>query len=55
MPLYLRLLMISGSPDEVAAAAKGHVEQLDRLNDNYAVALIVDDSGSANLTTIELP
>jgi uncharacterized protein YciI len=33
MPLYLRLLMVSGPPDEVAAAAKGHVEQLGRLRD----------------------
>ena len=33
MPLYLRLLMVSGPPDEVAAAAKDHVEHLDRLRD----------------------
>jgi len=31
MPLYLRLLMVSGPPDEVSAAAKRHVEQLDRM------------------------
>ena len=34
MPLYLRLLMVSGPPDEVATAAKGHVEQLGRLRDS---------------------
>lgn len=33
MPLYLRLLMVSGPPDEVAAAAKGHTEQLGGLRD----------------------
>jgi uncharacterized protein YciI len=33
MPLYMRLLMVSGPPDEVAAAAKGHFEQLGRLRD----------------------
>ena len=31
MPLYLRLLMVSGPPDEVATAAQGHAEQVDRL------------------------
>ena len=31
MPRYLRLLMVSGPPDEVATAAKGHAEQVDRL------------------------
>ena len=31
MPRYLRLLTVSGSPDEVAAATTGHVEHLDRL------------------------
>ncbi len=33
MPRYLRLLMVSGPPEEVAAAARGHVEQLEGLRD----------------------
>jgi len=49
-----RIAGTAGLKYETIEALKG-VEQLDRLNDNYAVALIVDDSGSANLTTIELP
>lgn len=33
MPRYLRLLMASGPPDEVAAAARSHIEQLDCQRD----------------------
>ena len=33
MPHYLLLLMVSGPPDEVAAAAKAHAEQLEGLRD----------------------
>ena len=69
MPLYLRLLMISGSPDEVAAAAKGHVEQLDRLRaagqlhlagefvngDGFVEILDVEDRLEAERLTRESP
>ena len=49
-----RISGTAGLKYETIDALKG-VTQLDRLNDSYAVALVVDDSGSANLTTIALP
>jgi len=39
MPLYLRLLMVSGSPDEVAVAAEAHGKQLDRLREEGRLRL----------------
>ncbi len=69
MPLYLRLLTVSGSPDEVAAAAKGHIEQLDRLRaagklhlagefvngDGFVEILDVEDRLEAERLTRESP
>lgn len=31
MPLFLRLLMVCGPPDQVEAAAQGHADQVERL------------------------
>jgi hypothetical protein len=44
----------AGLKYDTVEALKG-VTQLDRLNDTHAVALVVDDAGAANLTTIALP
>lgn len=44
----------AGLTYETIDALKG-VTQLDKLNGTHAVALVVDDSGAANLTTIALP
>jgi hypothetical protein len=44
----------AGLSYETLAELKG-VQQLDRLNDRNAVALMVDDKGSASLKTIALP
>jgi len=69
MPRYLRLLMVSGPPDEVAVAAQGHVEQLDRLReagqlqhagefangDGFFEILDVEDRHEAERLTRECP
>jgi len=69
MPLYLRLLMVSGPPDDVAAAAARHVEQLDGLRragqlqlagefvngDGYFEILDVEDRHEAERLTRECP
>ncbi len=69
MPFYLRMLLVSGSPDEVAAAAKGHIEQLDRLRaagklhlagefvngDGFVEILDVEDRLEAERLTRESP
>lgn len=39
MPLFLRLILVSGSPDEVATAAETHGEQLDRLREEGRLRL----------------
>jgi hypothetical protein len=44
----------AGTTYETVAELKG-VEQLDRLNDEYAVVLVRAESGSANLDTVPLP
>jgi hypothetical protein len=44
----------AGQPYETIAALQG-VEQLDRLNDTSAVALVQTPDGQQNLQTIELP
>jgi hypothetical protein len=49
-----RISGTAGLKYETIEALKG-VTQLDRLNESHAVALIVDEAGSANLTTIALP
>lgn len=49
-----RISDTAGLKYETIDALKG-VTQLDRLNDTHAVALVVDEAGSANLTTIALP
>ncbi|NIL99664.1 MAG: hypothetical protein GTN89_01590 [Acidobacteria bacterium] len=69
MPLYLRLLMVSGPPGEVDAAAKRHAEQFDRLRadgklrlsgtfvngDGYFEILEVKDRHEAEQLTRECP
>jgi len=44
----------AGLKYETVEALKG-VTQLDRLNETHAVALVVDEAGAANLSTIPLP
>ncbi len=69
MPLYLRLLMVSGPPGEVAAAAKRHADDLERLRadgrlrfagtfvngDGYFEVLDVKDRHQAERLTRECP
>lgn len=69
MPLFLRLLLVCGPPDQVEAAAKGHAEQLDLLRDagelrlagefvngdGYCEILDVDDRLEAERLTRESP
>lgn len=69
MPAYVRLLMVSGPPDEVADAANGHREQLDRLRasgqmrlagafangDGFVEIIDVEDRHEAERLTRESP
>jgi len=49
-----RISETAGLKYETIGELKG-VTQLDRLNDTHAVALVVDESGASNLSTIALP
>ncbi len=49
-----RIAGTAGLKYETIEALKG-VTQLDRLNATHAIALVVDESGAANLSTIALP
>ena len=69
MPQYLRLLMVSGPPDEVEATEKDHAEHLERLResgklrlagvfvngDGYCEILEVEDRHEAERLTRECP
>ena len=69
MPRYLRLLMVSGPPDQVELAAKARAEQLDGLResgnlrlagefvngDGYCEILEVEDRHEAERLTREDP
>jgi uncharacterized protein YciI len=56
MTQYLRLLMVSGPPDQVEPAAKAHAEQLERLRESGKLRLaggFVNGDGFCEILEVE--